>query len=209
MNLTIIIVICVITLVLVVVLGLYLGKFINSWFFESPKTNECLPQPPDCSPQSPPITTTTDCVPLPTEDNCASLSTETVQKPLETTVIPSISTSLKAKFYDQCNYQGNVLELGIGSYNVSDMGVSNNRINAVQVPAGFIVTLFQHAGFNGQTTVLTSDQPCLETIGWNNMVSGIKITQASTPTLPTPTAKPLTPTVLTSPVTNRQPISNN
>jgi hypothetical protein len=85
------------------------------------------------------------------------------------------AVALKAKFYEHCDYQGGVSELGVGDYNINAMGIANDIISSVRVPSGLKVILYEHGDFQGKTVELTSDAPCLVNQGFNDVVSGIKV----------------------------------
>ena len=83
---------------------------------------------------------------------------------------------LKATFYYHCWYDGPSVQLGRGDYNINQMGLPNDSISSVRVPAGLIVVLYEHAGFQGRTLTLTSDNACLVyNSGFNDTASSIRI----------------------------------
>jgi hypothetical protein len=85
-------------------------------------------------------------------------------------------TPQKAKFYEHCDYQGSVSELGVGDYDVGAMGIGNDIISSVKIPSGLKVILYEHGNFQGKTVELTSDTPCLvNNNGFNDITSGIKV----------------------------------
>jgi hypothetical protein len=81
----------------------------------------------------------------------------------------------KAKFYENCDYQGAVSELEIGEYDLNSMGIRNDSISSVRVPSGLKVILYEHGNFQGRTFELTSDTPCLVNNAFNDVASGVKV----------------------------------
>ncbi|NBO98856.1 MAG: hypothetical protein EBU90_01840 [Proteobacteria bacterium] len=84
----------------------------------------------------------------------------------------SKGATLKATFYENCDFSGASKELGKGKYNADKIG-GHDRISSVKVPSGLKVTLYEHDGFTGDTLVLTGDNKCLS--NFNDMTSSIEI----------------------------------
>jgi hypothetical protein len=97
-----------------------------------------------------------------------------------------LSPILTARFYDDCDFKGKMLEFGLGQYKV------NKSISSIKVPSGLKVTLYEHNNFNkdnkgryndklGRLIVLSSDAKCLagNPHNFNDMTSSIKIEQTS------------------------------
>lgn len=82
---------------------------------------------------------------------------------------------LKATFYYHCWYDGPSSQLGRGNYDMNQMGLPNDSISSVRVPAGLTVVLYEHAGFQGRSVTLTSDAVCLVNNGFNDQTSSIRI----------------------------------
>lgn len=66
--------------------------------------------------------------------------------------------------YGDCNYGGWVSsDINIGSYTTSQLlqlGVADNAISAIEVPAGLKITVFANDNFMGNSYTLTSDGTC-------------------------------------------------
>lgn len=60
-----------------------------------------------------------------------------------------------AVFYEQANFAGQSRSLGIGRYDLDLIGLPNDCISSLRVPAGLRVTLFQDAGFSGNSITFT------------------------------------------------------
>ena len=97
-----------------------------------------------------------------------------------------LSPILTARFYDDCDFKGKMLEFGPGQYKV------NKSISSIKVPSGLKVTLYEHNNFNkdnkgryndklGRSIVLSSDAKCLagNPHNFNDMTSSIKIEKTS------------------------------
>lgn len=84
----------------------------------------------------------------------------------------------RAQFFEHCNYQGWSSTLGVGNYDIGSMGIGNDSISSVRVPAGLRVVLYEHAGFQGRAVTLTGDAPCLVNQGFNDAASSIRVQEA-------------------------------
>ncbi|WP_240475317.1 carbohydrate-binding protein [Flavobacterium reichenbachii] len=79
--------------------------------------------------------------------------------------------------YKDCNYTGFSGGLTIGDYNLArlnSLGVLNDDISSLKVTQGFQAILYQDDNFAGTSTVINSDNSCLNTT-WNDKVSSIRI----------------------------------
>ncbi len=84
--------------------------------------------------------------------------------------------------YEHCDFNagasGYAVQLTKGSYNLTGLscrGFKNDSLSAIKIPAGWKVTLYKDDGFSGTAKVLTADSTCLVNIGFNDMVSSIKV----------------------------------
>lgn len=97
---------------------------------------------------------------------------------------PGAAGSGPVKVYKDCGFTGSQKGLYIGRYTAADLqalGVSNDDISSLKVPAGYRVTLYEHDNFQGLSTERTTDQSCLGD-EWNDRVSSLEI-EASSPTV--------------------------
>jgi len=79
--------------------------------------------------------------------------------------------------YKDCNYTGFSGGLTIGDYNLArlnTLGVLNDDISSLKVAQGFQAILYQDDNFTGASTVINSDNSCLNTT-WNDKVTSIRI----------------------------------
>jgi hypothetical protein len=65
-------------------------------------------------------------------------------------------------FYTGCNFTGITSTLSAGKYDLNQIGLPNDSIQSVRVPKGFKVTLYEHGGFQGGTTVLDGTSALVE-----------------------------------------------
>ncbi|WP_300752578.1 beta/gamma crystallin-related protein [Janthinobacterium sp.] len=82
--------------------------------------------------------------------------------------------------YADSNYSGKNQILSQGRYDMDQLGVvGNDAISSLKVPDGWSVTLYEHAGFQGRSKVVTSDTPMLDG-GFNDVVSSIVVSEPVT-----------------------------
>lgn len=84
--------------------------------------------------------------------------------------------------YQHCDYNagttGYAVQVTKGSYNLAGLsarGFSNDSLSLLTVPAGWKVTLYKDDGFKGTSKMITADAGCLVSIGFNDVVSSIRI----------------------------------
>ncbi|WP_343694500.1 RICIN domain-containing protein [Flavobacterium sp.] len=79
--------------------------------------------------------------------------------------------------YKDCNYTGFSGGLTIGDYNLArlnSLGVLNDDISSLRITQGYQAILYQDDNFTGASTVINSDNSCLNTT-WNDKVSSIRV----------------------------------
>ena len=87
--------------------------------------------------------------------------------------------------YKDCNYTGFSGGLTIGDYNLArlnSLGVLNDDISSLKITQGYQAILYQDDNFGGASTVINSDNSCLNTT-WNDKVSSIRVIANGTTTL--------------------------
>lgn len=90
--------------------------------------------------------------------------------------VSSVLVELVALCYEHQDYRGRSIALGVGNYRYHDLqnlGLTNDTLSSVHVPAGLQVVLFEHEGFLGDRRMLTSDTPALES--FDDMTSSIQV----------------------------------
>jgi len=100
--------------------------------------------------------------------------------------VPSVPASTDViTVYKDCNYTGFSGGLTIGDYNLArlnSLGFLNDDISSLKITQGYKAILYQDDNFTGASTVITSDNSCLNTT-WNDKVTSIKILANGTTTL--------------------------
>jgi hypothetical protein len=79
--------------------------------------------------------------------------------------------------YKDCNYTGFSGGLTIGDYNLArlkSLGVLDDDISSLRITQGFQAILYQDDNFTGGSTVINSDNSCLNAT-WNDKVTSIRI----------------------------------
>ena len=74
-----------------------------------------------------------------------------------------------------CNWTGSKSMLGSGSYDTAQMGIPDKALRSIAIPPGFKVTLYDAAGFTGNSKVLTDSVNCLRDVGFGAVTSSLKI----------------------------------
>ena len=94
-------------------------------------------------------------------------------------------------FYKECDYSGDLIELGAGNYNISDITarIGNNIINSIIIPDGFKVILYDGSTFSGKNLYLYKSIPCLSLRNFGNITSSVKIIRYTDSYKPTPKVK--------------------
>ena len=85
-----------------------------------------------------------------------------------------IYTPNKVTIYDRPNFQGTKKVLDEGEYNTSDIGIGDNKLSSLTVPAGMKVTLYEYEDFRGRSKTFTANASLKED-EFNNKASSIKI----------------------------------
>ncbi|HZH75382.1 MAG TPA: RICIN domain-containing protein, partial [Archangium sp.] len=80
-----------------------------------------------------------------------------------------------ASFYTEANYLGTAVHLGVGRYDLSKIGLTNDTLSSIKVPHGLLVTLYQDVGFAGDYRNYFEDTPSLVPSAFDNKTSSIVI----------------------------------
>lgn len=89
---------------------------------------------------------------------------------------PQSTTGLVTAYKD-CNYSGFSAGLKVGDYNMQklqELGMNNDVISSLKIKQGYKAILFQDDNFSGGSTVISSDNACLNTT-WNNKTTSIRV----------------------------------
>ncbi len=79
--------------------------------------------------------------------------------------------------YRDCNYTGFSGGLTIGDYNLTrlkSLGIKDDDISSLRITQGYQVILYQDDNFGGASTVINSDNSCLNTT-WNDKVTSVRV----------------------------------
>lgn len=107
--------------------------------------------------------------------------------------IPSLSG---ATFYQDYDYGGSAVTLGVGNYTMAQMiaaGIPNDWVSSVKVPSGYTVEVYADDNYGGTKWTFTADNPNFGNSGCNDVMSSVKVINNGSTPLPTPTPTP-TPT---------------
>lgn len=74
----------------------------------------------------------------------------------------------KVKIFESANYAGRVQELAPGRYVKGDLQLGEDTISSVQVPPGWKLTLWVNDGFLGDSCIITSSTPDLQSARFDN-----------------------------------------
>ena len=101
---------------------------------------------------------------------------------LDITILKSLD---KVSLYTGFFYSGTRVDLDIGEYPyIYDIGIPNNTLSSLSIPAGYKVELYSGYNFTSETITLTQDTNSLLYVynavygDWNNITSSIKISLA-------------------------------
>ncbi|QSJ19854.1 urease subunit beta [Nostoc sp. UHCC 0702] len=87
--------------------------------------------------------------------------------------------------YDDANYQGNSKELEEGEYKIYELGIGDNQLTSLTVPAGIKVIIYEYEDFRGRSKTFTSNVSNLNDIqvegkSFVNQASSIKVEKITT-----------------------------
>ena len=107
----------------------------------------------------------------------------------------SQSAAAQVTVYQHCNFKGYAASLPSGSHDLRTLtarGAKNDDISAIRVSPGYVATIYEHAGFRGRSRRITSSNACLVNMGFNDIISSIRVTRQQTtrPRPVTPTPRP-------------------
>lgn len=81
--------------------------------------------------------------------------------------------------YKHCSFGGRSITRTSGSYDMDNIGMRNDDVSSVRVPAGMEVEIFEHAGFKGKSRKFTSDDDCFVNDGFNDILSSYIVRNTS------------------------------
>lgn len=98
----------------------------------------------------------------------------TNKKTFQTRVIQNAIPLDAITLYEDEDFKGKRYILGTGSYSsLPNVGIPNDKISSIRIPAGFEVTLYENGNFQGAQQTLTTNTSRLTNM--NNKLSSIKV----------------------------------
>lgn len=82
---------------------------------------------------------------------------------------------LAAIVFTEPRFAGQSQNLVPGRYDTGDLRIPNDSISSVAVPKGLKVTLFEHSGFRGASTVIKADTGDLGASSFDNTASSVTV----------------------------------
>lgn len=97
-------------------------------------------------------------------------------------VATSWSTGALAQvtLYEHCNFEGYAVRVPVGATNMGGLtarGARNDDISAVRVSPGYVVEIYEHAGFSGRSLRLTASDGCLVNDRFNDIISSVRVSR--------------------------------
>lgn len=88
--------------------------------------------------------------------------------------------SNKVTIYENVDFKGNRKELDEGEYNIYDLGIGDNKLSSLTVPAGMKVIVYEYEDFRGRSKTFTSNVKDLRKVkvegkSFNDATSSIRI----------------------------------
>ncbi len=88
--------------------------------------------------------------------------------------------SNKVTIYEDVDFKGNRKELDEGEYNIYDLGIGDNKLSSLTVPAGMKAIVYEYEDFRGRSKTFTSNVKDLRKVkvegkSFNDATSSIRI----------------------------------
>ena len=78
--------------------------------------------------------------------------------------------------YENSHFRGKSSFIYFGEHsNIGKLTLLNDNISSIEVNKGYQLTIYEHGDFKGKSVTITSDQPNLGDLGWNDKISSIKV----------------------------------
>lgn len=85
----------------------------------------------------------------------------------------AVSRQVPARIFEHTGFGGRSQDLYPGRYDMSDLTIGNDVVSSIQVPAGMLVTLYEHEHFGG--TKLEAAQALTSLGTFNDKTSSIRV----------------------------------
>ncbi|MEN6464085.1 MAG: beta/gamma crystallin-related protein, partial [Syntrophaceae bacterium] len=94
-------------------------------------------------------------------------------------VIERVGDEPAVDIYEYVNYQGMHKQLGIGRYNIGEIGLPNDSLSSLRVGPGLKVNLFENGDFTGSSVSYVHDTSSIGS--FNNKTSSIVVEAVQSP----------------------------
>ena len=91
--------------------------------------------------------------------------------------ISSMVVELAVRIYEHADYKGTYQTLPLGSYNMKQLSIGNDKLSSIKIPSGLVVTLFEHADFKGKMKTFIENTPYVGD-DFNDITSGVLVSVA-------------------------------
>ncbi len=112
---------------------------------------------------------------------CLSMLICTVITTSDNSFVYADSDDYAVIIYSDADWEGDSLELSVGSYDVSTLtsSIGNDTLSSLRVAPGYQVTLYKNSGYSGSSITVTQDVYDLTDHSFNDMVSSIVISECN------------------------------
>lgn len=97
-------------------------------------------------------------------------------------------------FYQHINYNGYHVNISThGDYNLEDMvrlGIKNDDVSSIKIIGNYEVYIYEHHNYSGRSYKLTSSISNFVNIGWNDLITSIKVRKINNTPSPSPSPSP-------------------
>lgn len=91
---------------------------------------------------------------------------------------PAANSGPAVQVFADCNYRGRSARLPAGDYNLAQLqqlGLGNNDISSVKLPAGMSVTVYENDFLRGDSASATGDVACIDTGPFANRITSLSV----------------------------------
>jgi len=74
--------------------------------------------------------------------------------------------------YGDCYYRGSIRSLSAGYHDAAGLGIGNDQLSSLKVPAGWSITLYEDDRYRGRSITYSTNVMCLPS-NWNDRVSSV------------------------------------
>ena len=77
--------------------------------------------------------------------------------------------------YTDSNFGGASKSIGVGVYNMAELGIAHDAISSLRVANGYTVQLYEHGGFQGRSYTFNGDCAQLSGMSFDNITSSVSV----------------------------------